>query len=200
MIIPRYVATDQRKVAVLTPNQVDLIEDRLNSDYKLRTRYLLETHARLKEAIYIDGNRQCYRREDGMIDLPHVKGMGKARCTIAQRTIFLSKSGIKAVDSFFAENAHLPVYQSMSPAIKLAAEEADFDTQYITPKMYRKTMISWLINCYPELETKILHSAGHDILTMRGSYLSMGFRKEDVKEMRDRTDGWGIYDELLAPS
>lgn len=190
MIVPLYVSSGKRAVAVLTPTQVKLIEDKLNADYKIRTRYLMQTAMRIVEAQYVDMHRDCYRKDHSAIFLPKVEGMGKARCTITNRVVMLSESGIKAVEDFFEKNTHLPVYQSMEPALKLAAKEADFDTRYITTKMYRKTMVSWLINCYPELESKILHFAGHDQTTMRGHYLSYGFRKEDVKDMRDALKGW----------
>ena len=190
MIVPLYVSSGKRAVAVLTPNQVKIIEDKLNADYKIRTRYLLQTALRLVEAGYVDQHRETYRKDHPAIFLPKVEGLGKDKCTITNRVVMLSPKGVLAVDDFFEKNVHLPVYQSMSPAIKLAAKEADFDTRYITPKMYRKTMVSWLINCYPELESKILHFAGHDQNTMRGNYLSYGFKKEDVKDMRVELDGW----------
>lgn len=191
MIVPLYVSSGKRAVAVLTPNQVKLIDDKLNADYKIRTAYLLQTAMRLVEAKYVDTHRECYKKDHSAIFLNKVVDIGKARCTIKNRAVMLSPKGIKAVEDFFEKDVHLPVYQSMEPAIKLAAKEADFDTRYITTKMYRKTMVSWLINCFPEMESKILHFAGHNQDTMRGHYLSYGFKREDVKDMRDELQGWG---------
>jgi hypothetical protein len=37
----------------------------------------------------------------------------------------------------------------------------------------------------------IASSAGHTTETMDGYYITYGFRKEDVKEMREETAGWG---------
>jgi len=51
--------------------------------------------------------------------------------------------------------------------------------------------ISWLINCYPESRGKIAASAGHTTDTMDAYYITYGFRKEDVKDMREETVKWG---------
>lgn len=190
MIVPLFVSSGKRAVAVLTPLQVKLIDDKLNADYKIRTRYLLQTAMRLVEAKYVDQHRDTYRKENHAIFLNKVDGMGKKRCTITNRAVMLSPKGIAAVEDFFDKNPGLPTYQSMEAAIKLAAKEADFDTRYITSKMYRKTMVSWLINCFPEKESRVLHFAGHDQTTMRGHYLTYGFRKEDIRDMREEVKGW----------
>jgi integrase len=79
----------------------------------------------------------------------------------------------------------------MTPVFKLAAKEADIDPRFIETKMLRKTFISWLINCYPERRSMIAASAGHTAETMDGYYITFGFRREDVKEMREETKGWG---------
>ena len=191
MIVPLYVSSGKRAVAVLTPHQVQLIEDHLNADNKIRTRFLLYTAARIAEARYIEAHPETFRKENGAIFLPKVDGMGKKRCTVSNRAILLSVKGIAAVQDFFEKKCHIPTYQSLEPALKLAAKEADFDTRYITTKMYRKTMISWLIQCWPQRESAILLSAGHTQATMRGHYLGTGFRKDDIADMQDRIEGWG---------
>lgn len=191
MIVPLFVSTGKRAVAVLTPTQVRLIDEHLNADYKVRTRFLLHTAMRLVEAKYVDTHRETYRKDHHAIFLNKVDGLGKKRCTITNRAVMLSSAGVIAVEDFFDKNVHFPTYQAMEPAIRLAAKEADFDTRYITTKMYRKTMVSWLINCYPERESQILHFAGHNEATMRGHYLTYGFRKEDMKDMKEVIAGWG---------
>lgn len=190
MIVPLNVSSGKRAVAVLTPNQVKLIEDKLNADYKIRTRYLLTTFMRLVEASYVDVHRETFREDHCAIFLPKNQEIGKERATIVNRTISLTPKGVSAVKDFFDKNVHIPRYQSMEPAIRLAAKEAGFDIRYITTKMYRKTYVSWLIHAFPERETSILHSAGHSLGVMRGHYLAKGFKKEDIKDIKDEVQGW----------
>lgn len=193
MIVPLYISSGKRSVAVLTPTQVKLINEHLNADYKIRINFLLWTAMRIAEARYVDDHRETYRKDHAAIFLTKTPEVGKKRCTITNRTVMLTSRGIRAVEEFFEKNVHLPAYQSMEPAIVLAAKEADFDTRYITTKMYRKTMISWLMHCYPEKEMQIAHFAGHDLKTMKGSYLTYGFRKEDVKDMREILNDPGVW-------
>ena len=191
MIVPLFVGTGKQSIAVLTPYQVRLIDDKLNADYKIRTRFLLHTAMRIAEAKYVDTHRDTYKRENGAIFLTQVKDIGKKKCTIKNRVVHLSEVGVKAVEDFFEKNVHLPSYQAMETAIKLAAKEADIDNRYITTKMYRKTLISWLIQCSPEKESIILYSAGHTQATMRGHYLASGFKKDDIREMKELLSKWG---------
>ena len=190
MIVP----LTKNGVAVLTPHQWDLVSDKLNSDYKIRGEFLLQTAMRISEAYYVTRHPECLRKENGAIFLPEVKGeekFGKKRCKQKERAVLLSPKGLQDVLLYFEKNPGLPTYQSMGPAFELAAKESDFDTRSITTKMLRKTFISWLINCYPERRGMIASSAGHTTDTMDAYYLAYGFRKDDVSEMRERTSKWG---------
>jgi integrase len=197
MIVPLFVSSGKRCVAVLTPKEKNQILDRLNDEYRIRANFLLETHVRIAEAYYLNKHPECYRKANGAIFLPNVEEIGKVRCTIKNRAIILSRSGIAAVDKFFEKDEKtkksvgLVTYQSMEEVFKRAARDADFDTKYITTKMFRKTMISWLMACFPERQSQVQHSAGHNYATMQGHYVTYGWRKDDIKDMRDETAGWG---------
>ena len=186
-----FVSSGKRAVAILSPYQERLIYENLNSDYKIRTRFLLHTGMRIAEAKWVDQHRECFRKANGIILLPKVEEIGKKQCKITNRTVLLSHSGILAVEDLFEKNVHFPSYQAMEQALKLAASESNIDKKYINPKMYRKTMISWLMACYPEKEALITLSAGHTIVTMRGHYLGAGFTKEDKKGILQMFEGWG---------
>jgi hypothetical protein len=190
MLVPLFVGSGKRCVAVLTPHEKNLIFDELNSGYKKRSGFFLHTAMRIAECNYVKIHPECFRKENGAIFLPNV-GEGKFRCTIKNRAVLLSEAGIDAVEAFLASGVGIPTYQSMEPVFKRAALDAGFDTRYITTKMFRKTMISWLMACYPERQASIALSAGHNYVTMQGHYLTQGWRKEDVKEMREETKGWG---------
>lgn len=190
-IVPATIGRDDRAVAVLSPHEKNLLYDQLNDAYKKRADFLMHTAVRIAEGYYLAGHPECYRAENHAIFLPHVKGLGKERCTLKRRTILLSNNGIKAIEAFYFTKEVLPTYQSMEPVFKRAGRDAGFDTRYITTKMFRKTMISWLMACYPEKQMSIALSAGHTYLTMQGHYLTQGWRKEDVRDMREEVNGWG---------
>lgn len=177
---------------MLTPAQCRLIRDKLGYAYRVRWDFLLHTRMRIEEGRYVAEHAECFREENRAIFLPNVEslGKGKARCTIKNRAVTLSDKGVEAVKEFFRVAPGIPAYQSMSPAFDLAASKADFSLDGITPKMLRKTMISWMMACFPERETHILMSAGHTQMTMRGHYLAHGFRREDIKDMKAELAGW----------
>jgi len=191
MIVPLSVGIGDRVVAVLSPAEKNLIYKELNNVYKCRANFLLHTAVRIAEGYYLSKHQECYRQENHAIFIPQVKGMGKDRCTLKRRTVLLSQRGVDAVELFYEEKVHLPTYQSMEPVFKRAAVDAGFDKNYITTKMFRKTMISWLMACFPERLMSISLSAGHTPQTMHGHYMQQGWRKEDVRDMRDELRGWG---------
>jgi len=192
MIVPlKKTSASGREVAVLTPNQTLSIRERLNTVYRLRWDFLLNTGTRIAEARHIANHPEYFRKENGAIFLPTVQGLGKKRCTIKERAIILSPKGVSSVQEFFDHEVGFSAYQNMEDAIVLAAKKADFETKGITTKMLRKTMISWLMTVFPEREAQISHFAGHDVNTMRGYYLTFGWRKEDIKDMREYVAKWG---------
>jgi len=193
MIVPLFVGTGKgkRKVAVLVPKEWHLIETQLNADYKIRGNFLLQTAMRISEAKYVAEHPECVRKENMAIFLPRVEEIGKKKCKIKNRAIMLSPQGMKAVEDFFEKKVGFVSYTAMEAAFKRAARDADFDTSCITTKMLRKTMISWLVSCFPEKQMQIEHSAGHTFDTMSGHYVTFGFGKENIKDMKSELEGWG---------
>jgi integrase len=192
MIVPLFKSSgDLRNVAVLTPNQWHLIESYLNTDNKIRGNFLLYTAMRIAEARYVSEHPECFRETHAAIFLPRVKGLGKLKSKQKDRTILLSTKGVKAVKDLLENKIKFPSYQAMEGAFKRAAKEADVDTQYITSKMFRKTYLSWLMAITSEKQVNIALSVGHDTRTMSLHYLQAGFRKEDLKDMKEEIAGWG---------
>lgn len=192
MIIPlKKTSRSGRQVAVLTPGQSDAIREKLNPVYQMRWDFLLHTATRIVEAKHITKHPEYFRKENGAIFLKPTPEIGKKRCTIKERAIMLTPEGANIVENFLANKIQFAAYQNMESAIVLAAEKADFETESITTKMLRKTMVSWLMTVYPEKEAQISHFAGHDVNTMRGYYLTYGWRKDDTKDMRNRLASWG---------
>lgn len=181
----------KNKTAVLIPREWKLIENQLNADYKIRCNFLLHTATRISEARYISEHSEVFRSENSAIFLPEVKGMGKDKCKQKDRTILLSPKGVTAVQLLYSTNTKFPSYQAMEIALKRAAKEADFDIRSITTKMFRKTYITWLMACYPNLEGIVASSVGHVPDTMHGHYVKLGFRKDDLRDMKDEISEWG---------
>ena len=191
MIVPLSINSEKRVVAVLSPREWSLIKKELNEDYKLRFEYLLQTAMRISEAEYVTAHPECFREENGVIFLPIVKGLGKVKSKIKNRQVMLSPTGKMAVKEYLEKKIRFLPYQNMEQVFKRAARDADFDIKYITTKCLRKTMISWLMAVYPEKQSQIAFSAGHDYTTMRVHYLTYGWRKEDIADMRNYVKGWG---------
>jgi integrase len=192
MIVPLSVTSETgKRVAVLTPKEKNLIWNELNPVYRMRADFLLYLYPRIVEAVHIAKHPEWYRKENAAIFLPIVPGLGKDRCTIKQRTIVLCNNGISAVDEFFSHKLGFAAYQNMEAAFVLAAKKADFDTSFITTKMWRKTGISWHLVAYPNQQSQISRSAGHNAKTMDKHYLADGFRKEDRKDMVEEVKGFG---------
>jgi len=187
MIVP----ISKNGVAVLTPREWKLIHNQLNADYKIRGEYLLQTAMRITEARFVADHPECFRKDNGAIFLPMVPGMGKRKCKQKERAVLLSPAGVAAVQSLYATNTKIPTYQTMDLTFKRAAKDADFDIRSITTKMLRKTFLTWLMSCYPERQGMIASSAGHTNDTMQSHYITFGFKKEDVNEMRSEIFKWG---------
>jgi integrase len=188
MIVP----LSKNGVAVLTPRDWNLIKNYLNADYKIRGEFLLQTQVRLREAMYLADHPECFRKENAAIFLPKVKDMGKLKCRFKERTILLSPAGVEAVEELYKNNIKFPSYQAMDGAFKRAARDADFDTRYIMTKMLRKSFISWLMACYTMEQAKIAMSAGHTIEIMQAYYITFGFKKTDLDDIKNATYNWGV--------
>jgi integrase len=193
MIIPLSVTEKKsgEKIAVLSPKEWYLIRDELNLEYQIRGDFFLYTGMRIAESYHVAEHPEYFRKENAAIFLPHVDGLGKKRCTVKQRVITLNAKGVAAVEEFFSKKVGLAAYQNMGAAFKLAAKKADFDTSLIKTKMFRKTIISWLMTVYPNQQSQISRFAGHDAHTMDNYYLASGWRKEDKQAMAAELAGWG---------
>jgi len=202
MIIPLSVVSKKtgRHVAVLTPKENKMIWNELNAIYRMRVDLLLYTGMRIVEAKYFSEHPEWFRKENRAIFLPSVEGLGKKKCTVSRRTIMLCDKGVNAVEEFLSHDVGFPMhtrdgvkhisYQNMEEAITLAATKAGFDTSYITTKMYRKSIISWMLAIYKDQVSQINTFAGHDVKTMSDHYIAVGWTKPDKQDMVEELKGW----------
>lgn len=144
-----------------------------------------------------------YRASRRVIQLPDDACL-KQRAKYKARTITLSLAGCDAFDKFVSEKIKhkgkevfayqmIPKRVAFRDALIRYAALAGIGTEYINPKMFRKTLVSWLIACHPERQAHIQSSMGHDGDTIVSNYLGVGFTREQMDEMRNKyLNDWGV--------
>jgi integrase len=131
-----------------------------------------------------------YRASRRCIELP-LGSIKKVRCLHKERTVHLTPTGCRAVEMLIGLKLKGPIERSnFHVSLHLAASKS-ISIYGITPKMFRKTLVSWLIKCMPEKALEISASMGHNLETMRTHYLGIAFERGDVEEMREYLKGWG---------
>jgi integrase len=127
----------------------------------------------------------------------------KVKCQYKERTINLSLAGCDAFDRLVNTKVKFkgkevpvlsrrPAKVSFNDTLKRYAALANIGTDGIAPKMFRKTLVSWLVACYPEKVVFIASSMGHDYDTIIKNYLGLGFTREEVAAMKEKyLSGWG---------
>jgi integrase len=128
----------------------------------------------------------------------------KEKCEYKERTINLSLPGCDAFDRMVSEKVkfkgkEVPAYEMIPKRVAFRdamlryAKLAGIGTEGINPKMFRKTLVSWLIACYPEKQAYIQASMGHNGDTIVNNYLGLGFPKAEIELMRTKyLNEWGM--------
>lgn len=184
---------------VLYPSEYKAIRAELNYRHKLIFDCMLFTGMRVVEFWRFVEHPEWLKPSRKCIDLP--KGsMLKVKSKQAERTILLSNWGLQSVEgmqAYMKMNKIIPIskqgwQQVLHRAAVHALEEGSLgSTQGITPKMTRKTWISWLLLTHPTREGSIAISSGHDVATMLRHYTGLGFPSHESEMMRIYTAGWG---------
>jgi len=143
-----------------------------------------------------------YRGSRRVIVLPDGACL-KEKCEYKSRTITLSLAGCDAFDRLASEKIkfkgkEIPAYEMMPKRVAFRdaliryAAKAGIGIEGISPKMFRKTLVSWLVACYPEKQAYIQASMGHNQDTIVKNYLGLGFPRTDVDTMRNKyLNNWG---------
>jgi len=158
-----------------------------------------------------------YKASRHTIKLPNGACL-KQKCEFKERTINLSMPGCDAFDQLVS--AQVKYKGKMVSVLDLRPEKVSFGdtlkryaiaaklseatitkedgTPYtgsdagISPKMFRKTLVSWLVAIYPEKALYIQASMGHSEDTIVQNYLGLGFTREEMEVMRSKyLVGWG---------
>ena len=143
-----------------------------------------------------------YRGSRRVIVLPKEACL-KQKCKFKERTIRLSLAGCDAFDRLTTttvkhKGKEIPVYQMLPKRVAFRyamiryAKLAGIGEEGMSPKMFRKTLVSWLVACYPEKSLYIQASMGHDGDTIVNNYLGLGFTKEMQDHIMNKyLNEWG---------
>jgi len=185
---------------ILTPKEYYKLRDNLdpNIGYRLIADCLLHSGLRVVEFWAVVDNPHWYHSSSRVIDLPKegaskkMHGM-KPRSVITERTVRLTEAGCKAFDTLFAAGVEFRERDAMGNALKRAAVRVKMNPKGITPKMFRKMLASWLVECRDDLHIDSLDitaSLGHTEDILRKHYLGVGFSPEAHTDIVAFLRGW----------
>ena len=183
----------KQETRILRPWEWYLIRDQLKPGTAMLCDVSLNTEMRSTELACFLKNERWFREGGKSIDLPK-EAILKVKTKLEERTVLLSDKGVESIKTIFAASSKARGNIDRSNLRKeliAAAEDAKLSNEGIKPKMFRKTMISWLEATFPEKDRYILMSAGHGEDVQQRHYLAAGFERGDMEEMRKYLKGWG---------
>jgi len=190
---PKEKAVLKNETRVLTPFEYSQLRKALQ-DHKYKTicDVLLNTGMRITEFWELCRHPEWYDPKRRCIDLPG-HAVKKAKTVYDARTIPLTYNGCQAVEELFRVKPDYITRQSMIGVLEYAARNANLPEgdRGVMPKMFRKSLISWLMKVYPEKVFVIAGSAGHTFDVMQRHYASLSFARQDIEDMRKFLKGWG---------
>jgi integrase len=143
-----------------------------------------------------------YRASRRVIELPDGACL-KDKCLYKNRTIKLSLAGCDAFDRLVNEKVkfkgkEIPAYEKIPQRVAFRdaliryAKLAGIGPEGMTEKMFRKTLVSWLVACYPEKQAYIQASMGHNQDTIVQNYLGIVFTRDQIESIRTKyLNEWG---------
>jgi integrase len=191
----------KQETAILTPSQYEDLRSHMKSQY----------YPILCDALLLSGMRpiefsrfqpEWYKASRRVIKLPDGACL-KQKCEFKERTINLSLAGCDAFDKLLStkvtyKKKETPIFEmlpkkvSFRDTLQRYSEAAGLGTEGISPKMFRKTLVSWLVACFPEKSLYIQASMGHSEDTIVQNYLGLGFTKDEVEIMKTKyLNEWG---------
>lgn len=186
---------------VLTPKEYNRIRDSFKKqEHKLIFDGLIYTAMRVEEFWKFIDHPEWFDYDRMCINLPPratlkaTKGKSKRK----GRTVLLSALGVRIIrdvlDAVRAGKIKKISNRGWNDDITRAARRAGFQYEEhckITPKLTRKTYISWLMAVIPDDGLRITASSGHDSDTMIDFYLNLAFSDQERNEIRMHIQGWG---------
>jgi integrase len=197
-IKPAEKAIVKQDTRVLTPKWYNKMREHLSPKYNAICDVLLHTGMRMPEFIKFTQHPEWYDARRRCIELPKT-AIRKKKTIYKTRQVNLTLDGCKAVEhlqKLMNDNMSIPTRQSMQGVLENAAKNAGLPdgTKGICPKMYRKTIVSWLMAAFPEWGFKIANNMGHSLDVMNEHYTNLSFAKEDMDDIKKFLKGWGMSD------
>lgn len=180
---------------VLTPREYAKLKEKLSPEYICICDVLLHTGMRMPEFIKFSQHPEWYDARRRCVELP-TAAIRKKKTIYKTRQVNLTLAGCIAVDYFFKmlrDNMKIPSRQAMLGVLCRAAVEAQLPEgdRGICPKMFRKTLVSWLMKAMPERMFEIAANMGHTLAVMQTCYTNLSFAREDHEDIRKFLKGWG---------
>jgi integrase len=180
----------KQKTRILRPSEYAAFREQLNPVHQILSDVALNTGMRWGEIWALVKHPEWYRASRRCIDMP-MGSIKKVRCLQLERTILLTQNGCNAVELLLGLKLKRPVARSnLLISYRLAASKS-IGIEGISPKMLRKTLVSWLIKSMPEKALVIASSMGHNMEIMRRHYLGIAFERQAIEDMREYLKGWG---------
>ena len=180
---------------VLTPKEYAKLKERLPAHYAAICDVLLHTGMRMPEFLKFTEHPEWYDARRHCIELP-TKAIRKKKTVYKTRQVNLTVEGCKAVEhlqKLMKDHLNIPSRQAMLGVLEraaIAAQLPDGDVG-ICPKMFRKTLVSWLMKVFPERMFEIAGSMGHTLEVMQICYTNLALERDDVEDVRKFLKGWG---------
>ena len=165
----------------------------MNPGYRITCEALLHSGVRLVELLSLRDHPEWFHEKDRLIDLPKEGSAKKIKAESVDRTIRLTEDGCRAIETFLKVKPPIRKSDAFGRALKRYAIKSGLDTKGIKPKMFRKMLASWLVECKDDLHIDALDitaNMGHDLKTLQKHYLGIGFSQEEHIEMMMFLKGW----------
>jgi integrase len=180
---------------ILTPKLYFKLKEHLTPEYICMCDVLLHTGMRMPEFIRFSKHPEWYDARRRCIELP-TEAIRKKKTVYKTRQVNLTLEGCRAVEHFnkmIKDNMNIPSRQAMLGVLCRAAVAAELPEgdRGISPKMFRKTLVSWLMKSMPEKMFEIAGNMGHTLVVMQTNYTNLSFARDDLDDIRKFLKGWG---------
>ena len=185
----------KQNTRILTPSEYEALRSKMDAPH----------YPLICDALLLSGMRpiefkrfrpEWYMASRRIIKLPKGACL-KAKCEYKERSINLSLPGCDAFDKLISTKLKFkgkevfawemtPAKVSFGDTLKRYAIAAGIGDEGICPKMFRKTLVSWLTVCFPEKREYIQASMGHNADTIVNNYIGLGFTREEIEQMRNK--------------
>ena len=175
---------------ILLPSQYQELRKELPLNYQILCDAALYTGMRMVEFWALLDHPEWYHPSQRIIDLPK-EGSAK-KGNVEERSIRLTPAGARALDLLFQVEPDFRERDAMRGALRRAAERAGLGTKGIMPKMFRKWLASYLVECRKDLgidTLEICANMGHDEKTLRKHYYGV-FLPADHPEIYEFVRGF----------